>query len=137
MTITRKIKIGKIWNLVFLSIQPIPDLSCKFEHLWKKKKIGKKKMFVQKCSNILSNELQAPIFWEPTWKIVPESWTLPKIQFLIELKSVWNENFIFRVISLAILLIKYSIFRISHVPGYNELMRNKCMEYTCAEVSRK
>ena len=24
--ITRKIKIGKIWNLVFLSIQPIPDI---------------------------------------------------------------------------------------------------------------
>ena len=28
MTITRKIKIG---NLIFLSIQPIPDLSCKFK----------------------------------------------------------------------------------------------------------
>ena len=31
---TRKIKIG---NLVFLSIQPIPDLSCKFDHFWKNK----------------------------------------------------------------------------------------------------
>ena len=30
VTITRKIKIG---NLVFLSIQPILDLSCKFEKL--------------------------------------------------------------------------------------------------------
>ena len=36
MTITRKIKIGKIWNLVFLSIQPIADFSCKFDHFWKK-----------------------------------------------------------------------------------------------------
>ena len=27
--ITRQIKIGKIWYLVFLSIQPIPDLACK------------------------------------------------------------------------------------------------------------
>ena len=32
-----KIKIGKIWNFIFLSIQPIPDLSCKFDHFWKKK----------------------------------------------------------------------------------------------------
>ena len=29
--IARKIKIGKIWNLVFLFIQPIADLSCKFK----------------------------------------------------------------------------------------------------------
>ena len=36
MTKTRKIKIGKIWNLIFLSIQHIPHLSCKFEHFWKK-----------------------------------------------------------------------------------------------------
>ena len=27
----------KIWNLVFLSIQPIPDLSCKFDIFWKNK----------------------------------------------------------------------------------------------------
>ena len=32
--ITRKIKIGKIGNLVFLSIQPIPDLSCKIQNFW-------------------------------------------------------------------------------------------------------
>ena len=32
MTITRKIKIG---NLIFLSIQPIPDLSCKFDNFWR------------------------------------------------------------------------------------------------------
>ena len=32
MNITRKIKIGKILNLIFLSIQHIPHLSCKFEH---------------------------------------------------------------------------------------------------------
>ena len=32
--ITRKIKIGKIWNLVFLPIQPIPDLPCRFDHFW-------------------------------------------------------------------------------------------------------
>ena len=31
-----KIKFGKIWNLVFLSIQPIPDLSYKFDHFWGK-----------------------------------------------------------------------------------------------------
>ena len=37
MTITQKIKIGKIRNLIFLSIQPIPDLSSKFDHFWKKK----------------------------------------------------------------------------------------------------
>ena len=36
MTITQKIKIGKIWNLIFLSIQPIPDLSCTLDHFWKK-----------------------------------------------------------------------------------------------------
>ena len=34
ITIPRKIN---IWNLIFLSIQPIPDLSCKFDHFWKKK----------------------------------------------------------------------------------------------------
>ena len=28
ITITRKRKIGNIWNLIFLSIQPIADLSC-------------------------------------------------------------------------------------------------------------
>ena len=33
IAITRKIKIG---NLIFLSIQPIPDLSCKFDYFWKK-----------------------------------------------------------------------------------------------------
>ena len=31
-TITRKIEIGKIWNFIFPLIQPIPDVSCKFEH---------------------------------------------------------------------------------------------------------
>ena len=31
LTITRKIKIGKIFNLVFLSIRLIADLSCKFQ----------------------------------------------------------------------------------------------------------
>ena len=31
MIISRKIKNVKIGNLIFLSIQPIPDLSCKFE----------------------------------------------------------------------------------------------------------
>ena len=36
MTITRKIKIRKFWKLVFLSIRPIADLSCKFEKLIKK-----------------------------------------------------------------------------------------------------
>ena len=35
ITIIRKIKIRKIWNLIFLSIQPIPDLSCKFDHFWR------------------------------------------------------------------------------------------------------
>ena len=35
MTITRKIKIGKIWNLIFLFIQPIAVLSCKFDHFWR------------------------------------------------------------------------------------------------------
>ena len=38
MTITRKIKIWKIWNLIFHSFQNIPHLSCKFEHF--NKKIG-------------------------------------------------------------------------------------------------
>ena len=31
MTITQKIKIGKIWDLILLSIQPIPNLTCKFD----------------------------------------------------------------------------------------------------------
>ena len=35
MTITRKIKIGKIWNFVFISTQPIADLSSKFEKFQK------------------------------------------------------------------------------------------------------
>ena len=43
MIITWKIYIRKIWNLIFLSIQLIPDLSCKFEHFWKKK-WGKKNL---------------------------------------------------------------------------------------------
>ena len=34
MTRTQKIKIAKTGNLVFLSIQPIPYLSCKFENFW-------------------------------------------------------------------------------------------------------
>ena len=37
MTISRKIIIWKIWNLIFLSIQMIPHLSCEFEHFWRKK----------------------------------------------------------------------------------------------------
>ena len=36
MTRTQKIKIAKTGNLIFLSIQPIPYLSCKFENFWKK-----------------------------------------------------------------------------------------------------
>ena len=44
MTITRKIKIGKIGNLVFITIQPVTDLSCKFEKIRK------------------NNEFSAPIF---------------------------------------------------------------------------
>ena len=38
MTKTRKIRIGKIPKFIFLSIQPIPDLSCEFEQsffFWK------------------------------------------------------------------------------------------------------
>ena len=38
---TRKIKIG---NLVFLFIQPIPDLSCKFEK-FEEKKLGNFEIF--------------------------------------------------------------------------------------------
>ena len=63
MTITRKIKIGKIWNLVFLFIQPIAVLSYKFDHFWrifffrfwclKKKNWNQKKIFfLQKWSNL-------------------------------------------------------------------------------------
>ena len=37
MTTARKIKIGKIGNLIFLSIQYSPHLLCKFDHFWKKK----------------------------------------------------------------------------------------------------
>ena len=36
MTITQRKKIAKIGNFIFLSIQPIPDLSCIFERLKKK-----------------------------------------------------------------------------------------------------
>ena len=50
VTITRKIKIGKFWNLIFLSILPISDLLYKFELFWKKKL--EKKNVVQKFSNI-------------------------------------------------------------------------------------
>ena len=61
MTITRKIKIGKIWNSIFLSIQHIPHLSCKFEHFWKKKfsKLcsQKKKTRVEHRSNYDHSEL--------------------------------------------------------------------------------
>jgi len=35
-TITPKIKIAKIGNLVFLSTKQIPDLSCKFQNFTKK-----------------------------------------------------------------------------------------------------
>ena len=37
MTITGKMKIGKIWKLNYLSFQHIPHLSWKFDHFWKKK----------------------------------------------------------------------------------------------------
>ena len=36
ITITQKIKIRKIGNLILLSIQPIPDLTCKFDTFEKK-----------------------------------------------------------------------------------------------------
>ena len=36
MTITQKIKIGKIWNLILFSIQPILNLTCKFDTFEKK-----------------------------------------------------------------------------------------------------
>ena len=42
MALTRKIKMGKILNLVFLPIQPILDLSSKFEKL----KINKNNFFL-------------------------------------------------------------------------------------------
>ena len=29
---------NQIWNLIFISNQPIPHLSCKFDHFWEKKK---------------------------------------------------------------------------------------------------
>ena len=37
MTITQKIKIEKIWNMVLHLFKQIPHLSCKFEQFWKKK----------------------------------------------------------------------------------------------------
>ena len=51
-----KNKIGKIWNLVFLSIQLIPDLSCKFDHLWKKIYILLKKIPCMMESNLFSSD---------------------------------------------------------------------------------
>ena len=52
--ITRKIKIGKIWNLVFLSIQPIPDLPCRFDHFWIF--ISKVVKFTWKMQNLLNRK---------------------------------------------------------------------------------
>ena len=49
MTITRKIKIRKIWNFIFISIQPIPDLSCICDHFWNK---IKEFSYFQKWSNL-------------------------------------------------------------------------------------
>jgi len=64
MTIARKIKIR---NLVFHSIQLIPDLSCKFEHFEKKK-------FVQKCLNISEIKQNKFIYW---WGALPLTKKLP------------------------------------------------------------
>ena len=64
MTISRKMKIGKIWNL-FSFIQPIVVLSCKFDHFWEffyllfwcwivcmQDQNPKKNIFFQRWSNI-------------------------------------------------------------------------------------
>ena len=63
MTITRKIKIWKIWNLIILLFQPIADLSCKFYHFWEnfffwfsiKKIINFIFLFFLKWSNLQEN----------------------------------------------------------------------------------
>ena len=46
--ITQKIKIGKICNFIFIFIQPIPDISCKFEHFWKKNLFDNVRTFLNK-----------------------------------------------------------------------------------------
>ena len=61
MTRTQIIKIAKTENLVFLSIQPIPYISCKFENFW----IFFWKFWTKKIINIFFYVL---FFW---WGISP------------------------------------------------------------------
>ena len=95
-TITRKIKIGKIWYMVFLSIQPIADLSCEFE----KKKI----------ENPWSMQDQNPFFFQK-WSILHErsgiGW--------IERKSDFPN---FRIILMITWKIKFGKFVISFVSAH-------------------
>ena len=62
---TRKIKIGKIWNSAFLFIQPIPDLSCKFDHFWKKMDFDPTNFWFWS----LRIKHQNKIIFQNTWKI--------------------------------------------------------------------
>ena len=53
MTITPKIKIGKILDSIFLLIQLIPHLTCKFDNFWKKNYIFFILMYACKTMNRL------------------------------------------------------------------------------------
>ena len=104
-TITRKIKIGKIWNLIFHLIQPIPDHSCKFDHFWRTKNyfdvayLSHAKHWRLVSSGMLLI-LTCPDYSPPILKKIPSPWTLfvfclPVIFFL---KNAWTflNNFFFR-----------------------------------------
>ena len=93
MTKTREIKIGKTRNLVFISIQPIPDLSCKFDQFWKKNDFAvaklEKKIWNFFCSNIFeekkTQKIVIIIFYKKLFfvsLISRQSWD----------SSFWNKN---------------------------------------------
>ena len=68
--LARKIKIGNIWNLIFLSIQHIPQLSCKFEQFWKKKY---NIFFIQLFKHFRRKKIQFYFWWGalPPTKVHP------------------------------------------------------------------
>ena len=63
-TITPKIKIAKIGNLIFISTQQIPDLSCKFQNFTKKNNL--------KFCKRQTKKLQVPTFFFKFYKKKPD-----------------------------------------------------------------
>ena len=92
ITITQKIK---IWNFIFLSIQPIPYISCKFEQFWKKNGIKKseKKNAFKNVWTFINKNFPFQFFFSKLFKF---TW---RIQNRLE-RKIKFQIFIFRVVNM-------------------------------------